>query len=102
MASLPTIDLIVRSLPNELIATNLRQQNSPENPINSAAGNDAPADNAVEVVGQGFVDCVAVGGGHEGRDYEVDVAEEEEYCDGERGAEGRVPAVLIAVGVEPD
>lgn len=102
MASLPAINLVVRSLSNELVAAKLGQDDGPENPVNTTAGDDTPADNAVQVVGQGFVDCIAVCWGHERCDHEVDVAEEEEDRDGQSGAERRVPAVLVAVGVEPD
>jgi hypothetical protein len=56
----------------------------------------------VQVVRQSLVDGDAVLGRHERRDDEVDVADEEEDRDGERSAEGRVPVVLLFVGVEPD
>lgn len=102
MASLPAINLVVRSLSNEFVAAKLGQDDGPENPVDSTAGDDAPADHAVQVVGQGFVDRVAVGRGNERRDDEVDVAEEEEDRYWQGGAEWRVPAVLVAVGVQPD
>lgn len=102
MAPLPAINLVVGSLADKLVASKLGQDDGPENPVDAAAGDDAPADNAVQIVGQGFVDSVAVGWRHERRDHEVDVAEEEEDGDGQSGAEWRVPAILVAVGVEPD
>jgi hypothetical protein len=102
MTAFPTINLIKARLPNQLILPQLRQHNRPNQPVNTAAGDDRDADDAVQVVRQGLVDRDAVLGRHEGRDDQVDVADEEEDCDGERGAEGRVPVVSLAVGVEPD
>jgi hypothetical protein len=102
MAPLPPINLVKARLPHQLILPQLRQNNRPDQPVNPAAGDDGDADDAVQVVRQGFVDGDAVLGRHKGCDDQVDVADEEEDCDGERGAEGRVPVVLLAVGVEPD
>jgi hypothetical protein len=102
MAALPPINLIKARLPHQLILAQRRQHNRPDQPVNPAAGDDCNTNDAVQVVRQGFVHGDAVLGRHERRDDQVDVADEEEDCDGERGAEGRVPVVLLAVRVEPD
>jgi hypothetical protein len=102
MAPLPPIDLIITRLPDQLILPQFRQHNRPDQPVQTATGDDGDADDAVQVVRQSLVDGDAVLGRHEWRDDEVDVADEEEDCDGERGAERRVPVVLLLVGVEPD
>jgi len=102
MAPLPPINLIETRFPNQLVLTHLGQTNRPNQPVDSAAGDDGNADDAVQVVGQGLVDGDAVLGRDEGRDHEVDVTGEEEDHDGEGCAEGRVPVVLLAVRVEPD
>lgn len=102
MAPLPTINLIETCLPHQLILAQLRQHNRPHQPIKTAASDDGDSDDAVQVVRQSLVNGNAVLGRHEGRDDQVDVADKEEDCDGEGGAEGRVPVVLLLVGVEPD
>lgn len=102
MAPLPPINLIETRLPHQLILPQLGQHNRPNQPVQTATGDDSDADDAVQVVRQSLVDGDAVLGRHERRDDEVDVADEEEDRDGERSAEGRVPVVLLFVGVEPD
>lgn len=102
MAPLPAVDLIVAGLPDQLIASDLGQDDRPDQPVNAAASDDAPADDAVEVVRQRLVHRDTVRRGYERRDDEVDVAGEEEDGDGQGGAEGRVPVVMLAVRVEPD
>lgn len=102
MAPLPPINLIVTRLPNQLIPSHLGQNNCPDNPVNATTSNNRPANNAVQPVRQGLVHRHAVSRRHEGCDHEVDVAGEEEDGDRQGGTEGRVPVVLLAVGVEPD
>jgi hypothetical protein len=102
MAPLPPIDLIEARLPDQLISSQLRQYNRPNQPVQTATRNYRDADDAVQVVGQSLVNGDAVLGRHEGCDDQVDVADEEKDRDGEGGAEGRVPVVLLLVGVEPD
>ena len=102
MAPLPPIDLIKARLPHQLILAQLGQHNRPHQPVKTTPSDDGDSDNAVQVVRQSLVNGNAVLGRHEGRDDQVDVADKEEDCDGEGGAEGRVPVVLLLVGVEPD
>lgn len=59
-----------------------RQQNGPDDPVDTASDDDGDAHEAVEVVGQSLVDTVAVGGRDERRDGEVNVGEQEEDGDG--------------------
>lgn len=102
MAPLPPINLIETRLPHQLILAQLGQHNRPHQPVKTTPSDDGDSDNAVQVVRQSLVNGNAVLGRHEGRDDQVDVADKEEDCDGEGGAEGRVPVVLLLVGVEPD
>jgi hypothetical protein len=102
MAPLPPINLIITSLPNQLIPAQLRQHNRPHNPIDSSTGDDPPPHHAVQVIRQRLVHANAISWGNERRDHEVDVAGEEENRHGQGCAEGRVPVVLGAVRVEPD
>lgn len=56
----------------------------------------------MQVIREAFVHALVTGRRHEGRDDEVDVAEEEEDYDGEGGADGRLPVPFLAVQVEVD
>lgn len=85
----------------QLVAAELGQQLGPEQPVNTAGDDDGGADDAVQVVGQVIVD-VLVGRLRRDvrRDDEVDVGQQEEDGDGQRGLDRRVPVVLVAVQVE--
>lgn len=97
----PAIDIVDNSLPYQLVLADLGQQLRPDEPVHPAGEDDAEPDDAVDPVGQGLVYVLALLGRHEGGDDEVDVAEHEEYDDGQGRAEGRVPVPLVPLDVEP-
>ena len=98
----PSIYIIDNSLPHQLIFPDLGQQLRPDEPVDPTGEDYAKPDHAVDPVWQGLVDVLALLGRHEGGDDEVDVAEHEEYDDGQGRAEGRVPVPLVPLDVEPD
>ena len=100
--TLPPVNIVHHRLANELVAANPGHNLGPDEPEHATCAEDTEADNAVDVVRQGLVDALAVGGWHKGREDEVDVAEAEEGGDGEGGLDGRVPVVGFAVAVEVD
>lgn len=97
----PAINIVNNSLPHQLILPNLGQQLRPDEPVDPAGEDDPEPNHTVDPVGQGLVDVLAVFGRHEGGNDEVDIAEHEEYNDGQAGAEGRVPVPLVPLDVEP-
>lgn len=98
---LPTIDIINNRRANKLVPTNLRQNNSPDQPVHTTSDENTQTDDDVDPVRQGLVYTGALRGDH-GCDYEVDIADEEEDDDGEGGGEGRGPLVFGAVEIEPE
>lgn len=98
----PSIDIVNNSLPYQLVLADLGQQFCPDEPINPAGKDDAKTDHAVDPVGQGLVNVLALLGRHEGGDDKVDVAEHEEDDDRQGCAEGWVPVPLVSLDVEPD
>lgn len=99
---LPTINLVNNNLTSELVATKLGEDDSPEDPVDSASSQNSNTDNAVDIVGHALVDVLAVGRGDEGSDDKVDVAEHEEDGDGQSSLDRGVPVVVSAVEVEMD
>jgi len=100
--SLPSIDVVNLHLPNQLVAANPGQDNSPEEPVDASSENDANTDNAVDPVGEAFVDVLSFLRRNEWCHGEVDITEEEEEDDRESGADGRVPVPGLAMKVEMD
>lgn len=100
--SLPPINIINHNLPLQCIPPNLGQHHCPDNPVHTSGCDNRDANDAVQVVGERLVHAVSIRGRHEGRNGEVDIAEEEEDGDGERGLDRRVPVVLGFVEVEVD
>lgn len=99
--ALPAIKFVDDNLPHELVLADLGEDHGPEEPVDAAQEDDAEADDAVNPIGKGRVLVLVRGGrGDEGREDEVQVAEEEEDNHGEGGAEGRVPAERGAIEVE--
>ncbi len=99
---LPPVNVVDDGFADELVAADPRQQLSPDDPVDATRKDDAEADDAVDVVGQGVVDALALLGRDEGGDDEVDVAEKEEDGDGEGRLERGVPVPRGAVAVEVD
>lgn len=99
---LPAIDIVHDNLTHKLILSKLGEQLGPDEPVHASGNDDGEADDAVDPVGEGLVDVLAILRGHKGGDDEVDVAEHEEYDDGEAGADGGVPVPGLAVEVEVD
>jgi hypothetical protein len=102
MAPLPPINLIKARLSNQLIPSHLRQNHRPHNPVNASTSNNPPTHHTMQVVRQRLIHGNSVCRRHERRNHEVDVAGEEEDRHWQRGAEGRVPVVFLAVRVQPD
>lgn len=99
--SLPPIDSVNNDLTVKRVFSKLGQNNCPNYPVNTTGSNDAKANNAVKVVRQRLVNAVAVAGWHKRCNDEVDIAEEEEYGDRQRGLDRRVPVGLLLVEVQP-
>jgi hypothetical protein len=99
---LPPINLIHHNLPLKPIMSNLRQQHRPNKPIHTSSRNDADTNNTVRPVRQRLVHAVAIRRRHERRNGQVDVAEQEEYGDRERGFDRGVPLPGCFVQVEVD
>jgi hypothetical protein len=102
MAPLPPINLIKARLSNQLIPSHLRQNHRPHNPVNASTSNNPPTHHTMQVVRQRLIHGNSVCRRHERRNHEVDVAGEEEDRHWQRGAEGRVPVIFLAVRVQPD
>lgn len=100
--SLPPVNLVNNDLSLESIVAKFRQEHRPDNPVYAASRDDSNAHDAVQPVRQRLVDAVAIGRRHEGRNSQVDVAEQEENGDRERGFDRRVPLPRCPVEVEMD
>jgi len=98
----PAFGILVNLL-FETVASDLRQKDSPEDPVDTSGCDDSQTDNAVKVVRQRLV-LVQLGswGRNKWCDDEIDVAEEEEDGDWKSGLDRRVPVELLAVSVDPD
>lgn len=101
-SSIPAIDIIDNSLPNQLVLSNLGQKLRPDKPVDPTCEDDAEPDDAVDPVRKGLVDVLPLLGRHEWSDDEVDVAKHEEDDNGQGGAKWRVPVPLVPLDVEPD
>jgi hypothetical protein len=99
---LPPINFINNNLPLKPIMSNLRQQDSPNNPVHASSHDDADTNNTVRPIRQGLVHAVAIRRRHERRNGQVDVAEQEEHGDRESGFDWRVPLPGCFVQVEVD
>lgn len=100
--SLPAIQVADLGGPHELILADSRQQDSPDQPINTTSREDAESDDAVQIVRQVVVDALAILWRDERGCDEVDVAEEEQQCRRDCGAEWWIPLVACWVPVDPE
>lgn len=91
---LPAINIIHYNLALKRIIANLGENDGPNKPIDATSTDDTETDNAVEVIWQRLVHTLAVRRWNEGRNDEVDVAEQEEDGDGEGGVDRGVPVPL--------
>lgn len=96
---LPAVDIVHNDLTVERVLSKLRQYDCPNHPINTTGSDNAKANHAVKPIRQSLVNAVAVRGRHERCNDEVNVAEEEEYGDGQGGLDRRVPVVFLLVEV---
>ncbi len=86
---LPTVDVIDFGLTQELVPSDARQEDGPNNPVYSTSSEDTDTNKTMQVVRQAHVDVLALIRRDERRDYEVDVREQEQESNGPGRAEWR-------------
>jgi len=102
LSSLPAVDVVDNCFADQLVSTNLGQNNCPDEPVQPSRENDAEAHDAVDPVGKVLVHVLAFFRRNERRNDEIDVAEHEEDDDGQRGTDWWVPVPGFAIEVKMD
>lgn len=82
----------------QLVSSKLGQDHSPDDPIDRSGEQNRDTDKTVQVIWDILVDALSLIRRHERRDNEVDIRQQEEDDDRQRGAEGRRPGGSVRGG----